>query len=168
VTKDSGHESSWVSSELLAVLQVKITVCWNMAPWSCFDYPQWWGSNLFRNLDYERKTNHHGVTFQLCNLQIVLCFKCWGGGGLGGNRKKFITSIYLFVLWSKIFQTLGRVEFQLFGLFGTVIHPDMQKKKIPDNWILLWKNATLAVWSSAVTIYTIYSNLFQLFHDSGR
>ena len=29
----------------------------------------------------------------------------------------------------------------------------------PDNWIFLWKQATLAVWRSAVTIYSMYLRL---------
>ena len=47
--------------------------------------------------------------------------------------------------------TQGKEELQLSGLIGTASHP--------DNWIFLWEKAIMAVWSSAVTISSMYLRL---------
>jgi len=48
------------------------------------------------------------------------------------------------------------VKLRLSGLIGTASHPDMQKIRIIG---FFFKYATLAVWSSAITIYSMYPRL---------
>ena len=66
---------------------MKVTVCWNMSPWSCFDYPENWGSNLFRTPDHKKKkqiimASHFSfVAFRLfCALNVWLEGEGWGRG----------------------------------------------------------------------------------------
>ena len=49
------------------------------------------------------------------------------------------------------------LEIHLSGLILKASHPGMQKTA--DNWIFIWKKATLEVCSSAVTIYSMYPRL---------
>ena len=84
VTKNIRHGLSWVWSELLVVLHVKITVCCNIAPRTFFDYPEDWGKSLPK--PRSRKKKNRGVTSQYCNLQTVLCSEFWGGLGGGVER----------------------------------------------------------------------------------
>ena len=49
-------------------------------------------------------------------------------------------------------------ELRLSGLIGTAGRPSGYTQ-IPDNWIFLWRYATLSVCSSAVTIYSMYSRV---------
>jgi len=44
------------------------------------------------------------------------------------------------------------VQLHLSGLSGT----SSGYAENPDNWIFLWKQATMAVWSSAVTLYSMH------------